>query len=59
MSDAKDPPPLVDSTGFMRSIAESQISCPHCVRLLAELCRVSYELGKAQGELEMLRGPKR
>jgi len=29
--------------------------CPHCARLLREICRLSYELGKAQGELEGLR----
>ncbi len=30
-------------------------NCPHCARMLKEICRLSYELGKAQGELEASR----
>jgi len=30
-------------------------NCPQCARLLAELCRVNFELGKAHGELAGLR----
>ena len=31
------------------------INCPQCARMLKEICRLSFELGKAQGELEGLR----
>jgi len=30
-------------------------NCPRCARLLLMVCRLNYELGKAQGELEGLR----
>jgi hypothetical protein len=30
-------------------------NCPQCARMLKEICRLSYELGKAHGELEGLR----
>jgi len=30
-------------------------NCPECLRLLNELCRVSFELGKADGRHAMLR----
>src|SRR4029079_9240998 len=47
------PPPPVDSTGFIRSLALP--ACPECLRLLNELCRVNFELGKADGRHCMLR----
>jgi hypothetical protein len=31
------------------------MGCPECAKLIAEIARLNYQLGKAQGELEGLR----
>jgi len=31
------------------------MACPECAKLIAEIARLNYQLGKAQGELEGLR----
>src|SRR6188768_10887 len=37
------------------SVGMAEPNCPECLRLLNELCRVNFELGKADGRHAMLR----
>lgn len=37
--------------------AQARASCPECARLIAELCRVNFDLGIAQGQLTALSWP--
>lgn len=41
--------------GYTRGMADP--TCPECQKLILELCRANYELGKAQGQLSALSWP--